>query len=133
MNKINIGIIGGGISGLTVAYELQKQIKTYGKVTILEKESQLGGRIFSKIFQNCSIELGAQFFIHGGVVHNLIKSFNLESEIIPLQNNFISFYFDKMVVSREDISRIELFKSEKGIQEKEKLFQYAKKSLFLKI
>ncbi|MCX6661149.1 MAG: FAD-dependent oxidoreductase [Euryarchaeota archaeon] len=130
MTKINVGIIGGGLSGLIAAYELQKQLKNDVKVTILEKEPRLGGRIFSKEFQNCPIELGAQFFIHGGEVHNLVKLFNLESEVIFLHKNFISFNIDKKIVPIDDITTIDLFKSNQGIHEKQKLFQYLKKITF---
>jgi protoporphyrinogen oxidase len=130
MTKINVGIIGGGLSGLIAAYELQKQLKKNVKVTVFEKEPHLGGRIFSKDFQNCPIELGAQFFIHGGEVHNLIKSFNLESEVIPLRKNFISFYYDKKIIPRDDITKTDLFKSNLAIQEKQKLFQHVKKITF---
>jgi len=130
MTKINVGIIGGGLSGLIAAYELQKQLKTDINVTVFEKEPQLGGRIFSKEFQNCPIELGAQFFVHGGEVHNLIKSFNLESKMIPLRKNFISFYHNEQIVPREDITKIDLFKSNLAIQEKQKLFEDIKNITF---
>lgn len=130
MIKVDVGIIGGGLSGLIAAYELQKQLNTNANVIVLEKEPYLGGRIFSKEFQKCPIELGAQFFIQGGEVHDLIKSLNLESKIIPLHEKFISFYYDKKIYPRKDITKIDLFKSNQGIQEKQKLFQHSKKITF---
>jgi monoamine oxidase len=48
-------IIGGGISGLHTAYRLQDQYK----ILILEKESCLGGRIFTVDFHGHNIEAGA--------------------------------------------------------------------------
>ena len=42
----------------------------------------------------------------------------------------ISFYYNKKIVSRENLSRIDLFRSEQGTQEKQKLLQYAKKITF---
>ena len=39
---MNIGIIGGGIAGLTAAYELSKEGH---KVAVFEKEAELGGQV----------------------------------------------------------------------------------------
>lgn len=124
--KLEVGIIGSGLSGLSAAYELYQQLGTNVHVTILEKEPQLGGRIFTKKFNGCPIELGAQFFIHGGTVQNLVKSLGLKSDVIPLGDNFISFYYDKKIYSRDHLQMISLFKTSEGIKEKEELLKYAK-------
>jgi glycerol-3-phosphate dehydrogenase len=47
MNKYDIVIFGGGISGLTVAHELSKYNL---KIAIIEKESILGGMARSDIY-----------------------------------------------------------------------------------
>ena len=39
---MNIGIVGGGIAGLTTAYELSKGGH---KVSLFEKEAELGGQV----------------------------------------------------------------------------------------
>jgi protoporphyrinogen oxidase len=126
MKRIDIGIIGGGLSGLTTAYELYQRLGDTANITIIEKESQLGGRIFTKKFQECPIELGAQFFIHDGKMHQLIRSLNLELDVIPLNDNFISFYYNQNIYSREQVQSSSLF-TPKGKAETEKLLMYSNK------
>lgn len=123
MNKLNIGVIGGGLSGLTAANELYKTLKNKANITIIEKEPQLGGRIFTKEFRGCPIELGAQFFVHNGKVHSLIKSLNLGKNIIPLDKRFISFYYKNKVCNIDEVLKDNNYPA--GAEEK--LLSYAKR------
>jgi protoporphyrinogen oxidase len=125
MMKLNVGIIGGGLSGTTAAYELYRQLGNDVSVTIIEKETQLGGRILTKEFEGCPIELGAQFFISGGKIQDLLQSLNLGSEISLLGDNFISLYHDKEIYSRKQFSSFQLLGDE-GTQEAKKLLKFAK-------
>ena len=56
---INVGIIGGGIAGLSCGYELMKRGV---KVTILEKEERVGGRHRSEVYDGHIVDVGAVFF-----------------------------------------------------------------------
>lgn len=56
----NCAVIGGGISGLVSSFELAK----HGyKVTILEKENRLGGRLYPFVKDEFSTDAGAQFIM----------------------------------------------------------------------
>lgn len=60
IKKPSIGIIGGGISGLTLAVLL----KPYFGITLFEKSRSLGGRLATTYNnQNCQFDIGAQFFV----------------------------------------------------------------------
>jgi len=124
MKKINIGIIGGGLSGLIVAKELYKNLGDNVNITIIEKEREIGGRIFSKKFNGCPIELGAQFFIDGEHVHHLIKTLNLRDDIISLKDKFISFRYNNKIFTIDEISSPD-FLGKNGKTEKDKLLDYA--------
>lgn len=54
-----IAIIGGGLSGLFTAYNLQK--KGYKKVTVFEREDRIGGKLNTIWYKGKSYELGAIF------------------------------------------------------------------------
>ncbi len=59
-NKVKIVIIGGGLTGLTLAYYLKK---INIDATVIESRDRLGGRIHTKTTSyNASIELGATWF-----------------------------------------------------------------------
>ena len=58
MSKYDIIIVGGGISGLYLAYNLS-QTK---KILVLEGSSELGGRIRSETIGETIIEMGAARF-----------------------------------------------------------------------
>ncbi|ELU04138.1 hypothetical protein CAPTEDRAFT_93558 [Capitella teleta] len=59
---VSVGIIGGGLAGLSAAAELRKQ--GFRDVTILEARDRTGGRIHTKQYEEKFIEMGAQY-IHG--------------------------------------------------------------------
>lgn len=86
--KYDIIVIGGGISGLNILYELAKQ-KTKKRVLLLEKNNYLGGRI--KTFReqinkkNYQWEEGAgRFNKNHKLLINLIKELKLSSHINPI-------------------------------------------------
>jgi len=124
MEKINVGIIGSGLSGLTAAYELYRQLGSKVNITIIEQENQTGGRIFTKKFNECPIELGAQFFIHKGQVYNLLQSLNLEQDACSLRDNFISIHYKEKILNIGQLETSGLFTKEELIEMK-KVLKYA--------
>lgn len=54
--ELDVVVIGGGIAGLSAAYRLRDR-----RVLLLEKESRLGGRVLSGLWDIYPYNLGAQF------------------------------------------------------------------------
>jgi len=81
---MNIGIIGGGISGLYCALELSNK----HNVTLLDERDYLGGRILTENH----LELGAARFNDNHILLlNLIKRYNLTIVPIPKNQDFILY------------------------------------------
>jgi monoamine oxidase len=94
MNNYNFSIIGGGISGLYFAYLLNNKYKKL-KITILEKNKTLGGRIstskFKKNNQIYQFEEGAgRFSDSHKQLWDLIDKFKLTPIKIPHTTEYIS-------------------------------------------
>jgi hypothetical protein len=62
-NDTRVCIIGAGISGLTVAYQLQKQ--GYRNVTVLEKADQIGGKCITSDLDEQPFDLGGHEMLAG--------------------------------------------------------------------
>lgn len=80
-----IAIIGGGISGLSAAYELerQRQSGTDLEYTIIESAERLGGVLVSECVDGCLIEAGPDSFItEKPWALNLCRELGLEDQII---------------------------------------------------
>jgi len=73
-----IAIIGAGISGLSLAYELQKAGKPY---ILFESTSKTGGYIHSKRFENYLLEIGPNSILMDKPFENFISELGLENEI----------------------------------------------------
>lgn len=58
-----ICIVGGGISGLTAAYELHK--KGYSNITVLEKAAQIGGKCTTNLLKWHPFDLGGHEMLAG--------------------------------------------------------------------
>jgi len=54
-------VVGGGLAGLSAAYNLKNKLGEEAKILLLEKEDRLGGRILTKKFGEYFYELGATF------------------------------------------------------------------------
>ncbi|MEF8848261.1 MAG: FAD-dependent oxidoreductase [Candidatus Thermoplasmatota archaeon] len=124
MKNNNIGIIGGGLSGLIAAYNLYRKLGNDINLTIIEKNDRIGGRIFTKNFNSCPMEIGAMFYINGGKIQYLLKSLNLEQSILLDKEKFISIYHNQKLFGIDDFFSSVLTKGEK--EEIRELKKYVK-------
>ncbi|HBD63277.1 MAG TPA: amine oxidase, partial [Clostridiales bacterium] len=93
MRGLNICILGGGLSGLTAAYELRK---LGGNITVLDAESsRVGGRVYTHYFNNSVKYFGELGAMRIPVSHETswyyINLFGLNTESLssPRSNNFM--------------------------------------------
>lgn len=80
MKQSHIVVIGGGAAGTAAAYKLTN---LGYRVTLLEKESSLGGRIQSCNFRGVNYELGASFITRGlyPLTFDLLKATKLNRDL----------------------------------------------------
>ena len=84
-NKYETIIIGGGISGLFLAYKLSDTNK---KILLLESSPKLGGRIETKIIDDVPYECGAaRFHSSHTKLLTLIQELGLEDKITKLSTD----------------------------------------------
>ena len=72
-------IVGAGIGGLTLAYELEKLGQT---VTVIEASEQVGGVIKSSIVNGCQIENGPNTLTLSPEIKQLVSELELSSELL---------------------------------------------------
>lgn len=85
----DIAILGGGISGLYIAYRIiQSGMVRPDKILIVEKSRVLGGRVDSYHDEWMSVEAGAGR-IHSGhkLILGLIRELGLESKLVAIDNS----------------------------------------------
>jgi len=84
---MNITIIGGGIAGLSAATILCEIPNL--KVTLYEKEKNIGGQAMSTYTENCNVEYSWRIF--GNMYYNLLNIFftklKIKDEFVPLDSN----------------------------------------------
>ncbi len=78
-----VAIIGGGISGLTLAYFLNKFHKNFS-LTIFEKEKDIGGKIQKLILGNETKSFGPKTVVmkEGSILSLLIEELGLKNEVM---------------------------------------------------
>ncbi|MDP8989034.1 MAG: protoporphyrinogen oxidase, partial [Acidobacteriota bacterium] len=73
-------VIGGGISGLSAAYDLTR---AGADCTVLEKQSRVGGVIETRVSEGCTLECGPDSFLSSKpAALALIKEVGLEGDVI---------------------------------------------------
>lgn len=110
MNKYDIVIIGGGISGIYTMYNLKKKYPNY-KILLLEKENRFGGRIYTYIAKINNIEykmdLGAgRLGFHHERIIKLLNELNLNNDIISISNTETYIEYDKKSKTSYDKSNV---------------------------
>jgi len=83
-----VGVVGGGISGLAVAYYLQEEGAAAGlepDVTLLERSPRLGGVIETMRQEGLLLEAGPDAFAPGSQVLSLIDALQLSDQLLALQ------------------------------------------------
>ena len=116
----DIIIIGGGISGFYLSYNLIQDDK-YKDILLIEGSSELGGRIRTEKIDDFPVDIGgARFSSKHLRLLSLIKGFNLEDKMIELPKDINYYYHNKKI--KYDIKS----KLDKLVKEKSK---YSKKHL----
>ncbi len=73
-------VVGGGISGLSAAYDLTR---AGAACTILEKQARVGGVIETRVADGCTLECGPDSFLSAKpAALTLIKELGLEADVI---------------------------------------------------
>tara|TARA_B100001287_G_scaffold273441_1_gene276878 strand:- start:53 stop:1288 length:1236 start_codon:yes stop_codon:yes gene_type:complete len=105
-------IVGGGISGLFITYQLMKSDKD---ILLIESDSEFGGRIRTQYKKNFQVEKGAgRFSENHHKLLKLIKELNLQDEIFELSKDFTYIYKDKKIkFNRKEQLKDILLKSKK--------------------
>ena len=108
-NKVPIVIVGGGLSGLHTAFELQKSGIQY---TLLEARHRLGGRIVSKLPdiaddrpEPAAFDLGPSWFWpHQQRINRLIQALGLSARVFEQTATGSSLYEDQHGSVHKDIA-----------------------------
>lgn len=128
MHIYDVVIIGGGISGLFLAYNLIQDDK-YKDILLIEGSSEMGGRIRTEKLDGIPIEMGgARFSSKHLKILSLIKKLGFMDKIIELPEQIDNFYHNKKIKYdlKGKLSKLlkEKSKYSKGHLEKITLFQY---------
>lgn len=81
MSEVDVAIVGGGLSGLSLAWRLQQSAPQYS-VVVLEASDRLGGNITTQAAEGFVWELGPNSFAPTPALLQLIAELGLQSELI---------------------------------------------------
>ncbi|MHB1462871.1 MAG: protoporphyrinogen oxidase [Armatimonadota bacterium] len=101
METRTVAIVGGGITGLSAAYELQKLSEKTGtplRIVLLERSERFGGKVGTEHINDCLIETGPDSFMaqKPGCI-NLARELGLEPDLTaPLVRRFYMMLKSKL-------------------------------------
>jgi protoporphyrinogen/coproporphyrinogen III oxidase len=87
-----IAIVGGGISGLTLAYQLQKKKQAY---VLLESNATLGGCVQTDSLGDTIAEKGPNSILANDFILDFLKELNLSDQIVVANSNIKKRYVFK--------------------------------------
>ncbi len=88
-----IAIIGGGITGLSIAHRLQRERNSGVRYLLLESGNRLGGKIVSVAEQGCTLEGGPDSFLsHRPALRRLCGELGLDSQLIQPETGASTLY-----------------------------------------
>lgn len=94
MERFDTIIIGAGIAGMTVGYELSKH---YPNILIVEKDAEIGGMVSSYYIDGFNIEkYYHHFFSHDSQLFKLFRELSLEDKVL-WQEAPIGYYFNHRI------------------------------------
>jgi monoamine oxidase len=86
----DIVIVGGGIGGLYCAYQLLQRSQQNSTILVLEKERDVGGRVYTYHDKYMTVEAGAGRFHDGHKrLLALIQELGLSHKIVPITNTAV--------------------------------------------
>ncbi|APU22826.1 protoporphyrinogen oxidase [Actinoalloteichus sp. GBA129-24] len=79
----HIAVIGGGVSGLTAAYELRRLLGRAARITVLEQSRRLGGKLSTAQLGGGAFDVGAEaFLVRRPEVLDLLGDLGAMSEMV---------------------------------------------------
>lgn len=100
-------VVGGGLSGLTAAYELEQKGYT---VTLLEAQERLGGRVYTQQFANGQFAEAGGELIDAATIHPLIhqysQKFGLKLTDVGYDDEDTAYYLNGKLFAYEDMADV---------------------------
>jgi protoporphyrinogen/coproporphyrinogen III oxidase len=87
-------VVGGGIAGLTAAWELQRRGVP---VKVIEQDPRVGGRIHSTTERGARLEVGMQFYYSAySQTKRLLREFGLYKDLVPIHIRGLMYWQDRI-------------------------------------
>jgi monoamine oxidase len=113
-------IIGGGVAGLVAARHLTEAGL---RVTLLEAQNRLGGRIYTHSTAEYPVELGAEF-VHGRPGEILALAAEGAAQLVPVQGSFRRKIDGKWVEAGHLMEKVDKLFAKLPAKEPDESFQY---------
>lgn len=132
MKKKKVGIIGGGLGGLSAAISLARHPEY--DITIIEKNEHLGGKLNVLVKDGFSFDLGPSIFTMPHIFEKLFsmhgKEMNDYFELVPVRPHWRNFFEDGTIIDLthkiEDMAGQKSV-SEQDVKELEVFYEYTEK------
>lgn len=106
----NVVIVGAGLAGLSAAYELLEKGRGNIKVTIIEALDRVGGRVYTPIIENTSVDVGGfMVFPFFREFKSLLKEFGLEKKLRSISDKEFYRFSEGNWISDKSISILKIF------------------------
>ncbi|KAK1542459.1 hypothetical protein CPAR01_05846 [Colletotrichum paranaense] len=107
--RLRVTIIGAGVSGISMAYKLQKHLKDYVKIHILEKSPELGGTWFENRYPGCACDVPSHCYQFSFAPNPDWSRFYASSQEIQAYLDGVARHFDlrKFIKFNTTVTKVE--------------------------